>query len=186
MNVVSELKKLKALKQISPDPVWAERTRVELLEFCRENTVDTRKDIRHFSFFPRFALITIPAFALLILSFAFTQSATDIPNDPGIKNDHFPIERSPIAANPNLPLATSVDSPLPTANPLPILATNVPVKYGAQPIRRTQKTRRPVASTRLAMSVQSLPQAHWVFSENSSGEQAHWVFSERGVNANGS
>ena len=188
-DIVADLQSLSALKKIQPNPEWKEKTLQSLL-LQYDDKISTAGEHSAIAADPlptwRWSVALVPAFAVILIAMFAAAPSQDGSEGTGVNTPSFPGTVKPIAVNPNLPMATSVQSPSTSTTSLPILATNTPVKYAVPSIRRTQKTRRPVASTRLAMSVQSLPQAPWVFSDKSPGQHARWVFSERGVNSNGS
>lgn len=180
MEIAEFLNELRQLRKIEPDPVWKEQTRQRLLarfDAHAQSSVTVTPFRWSEILLPR--LIAVPIFTLTAVLFfiVLTQNVGDL-SVPLTKVAFVPEPASSVPVNPNLPLATSVERP---SAPILLVKNEPQTKKSAPTVRR----RRPIARTRLATSIQSIPDARWVFSEAFPGEQSRWVFSQQ-TQANGS
>ncbi|GEM_PF-5143799 len=177
MEIVQFLNELRQLPKIEPDPVWKAQTRARLLaRFDIVNSLDpVHYSVWHNNVFRRLIAIPTFAFAVVLFGILLARSAGE-KVAPFEKLAITPSKSEQFTAEVNLPLATSVAFPT-EANPKLAIST---VK--TQQKRPRVRRRSPVVRTRLAQSIQSVPDARWVFSDRGPGKQASWVFSQTNAN----
>ncbi len=182
MNLDSFLAEVRKMKNLSPDSHWQEQTGREIMQHCQLHPIVSVQSMVVSNFVRGWIMATVPVMVVM-LAVVFTARQTKDDRE-FLTGTNFPSERQQGSVDPALPLATSVQFPLVSSlKELPKLAVKA---RSEQPKVRRARQRRPVATTRLAISVQSLPQAPWVFSEKVPGDHARWVFGEQKLNVDGS
>jgi hypothetical protein len=177
MNLTQELNNLRLLRPSGPNPAWVESTRTELLQFCKSHEQFSAVPVRP-PFLWRFAVVSVPIASFIIITALLVPRLSNVPQPPqgGVAVSDSPLVR--VALDSNLPLAQSIDFSTPKPVEVAVVSNQNRTVQRAQRSQRHKVRRwRPLARTRLALSIQSLPDARWVFSENFPAENARWVFS---------